>query len=596
MGLALRVQEVGSNLHGDEVRAFRVVRGSISELFDLLLGQSATEATPPFYFLLAWGSAHLGDSLNWIRLPSIVLGTAMVPVVFALGRKAGGVAAGLVAAAIVALSPYAVFYSTEGRAYATMAFLVAVSTLALLTALERNEAGWWFLYGLAVTAAMYTQYTAVFVVGTQAIWALLCFRERFKVLALVHAGILLAYAPWLPSLSEQKGKGLEDFFTGAQLNVRNFFSYPLQMLFGHSSFPLEELPGRAALAVLGLAAAIGVGAWIRSREPHEGVRAGMRSPASLIALLAVATPVGIAAYTLFVGGEIYYPRNLTPSLPALAVLVGVLVASLRPPMIWAVAALVVGAGLITSVRSLDNRYQRPPYAQMVAFIDETARPGDTVISLFPDDDLSPLNLYSKRHYDQPAAEGAAESTAWEPASRGHSVFLFLFDPPGGDRGAPPYGGPGGRYELREQRRYPGLLPFFVGRYSGEARGRLQSRDGEQVIALSGKPPIAVRPSAATGFVEQLSVEAGKLAITGWATDARSQEPADRLIAFSKGRLVAIGEPTKVRPDVAQAHGSAATTSGFRLTATVARSTDPSRIQVFAVAGSAASELQQLEGP
>jgi mannosyltransferase len=178
LALALRLVEVGSNLHGDEVRAYRVVSGSIGTVFDLLVGEHATEVTPPLYFLLAWASAHLGDSLNWIRLPSIVFGTATVPVVYALARRVKDDVAAAVAALLVALSPFAIFYATEGRAYATMAFLVTVSTLALLKALEDGAGRWWIVYAACGCAALYTHYTAVFVIATQALWSLAAFPER----------------------------------------------------------------------------------------------------------------------------------------------------------------------------------------------------------------------------------------------------------------------------------------------------------------------------------------------------------------------------------------------------------------------------------
>ena len=50
------------------------------------------------------------------------------------GPSEGG--PGSAGAAFVALSPFAIFYSTEARPYATMAFLVALSSLALISALE----------------------------------------------------------------------------------------------------------------------------------------------------------------------------------------------------------------------------------------------------------------------------------------------------------------------------------------------------------------------------------------------------------------------------------------------------------------------------
>ena len=55
------------------------------------------------------------------------------------GRARCGRWPGVVAAGIVALAPFAIFYGIENRAYATLTFFSALSTLTLLSALRRNR-------------------------------------------------------------------------------------------------------------------------------------------------------------------------------------------------------------------------------------------------------------------------------------------------------------------------------------------------------------------------------------------------------------------------------------------------------------------------
>ena len=71
----------------------------------------------------------VGDPTVTIRLPSLVCGTAAVPVIFLLGERIRDRATGMVAAALTALSPFAVYFATEARPYATLIFLLATSTL-----------------------------------------------------------------------------------------------------------------------------------------------------------------------------------------------------------------------------------------------------------------------------------------------------------------------------------------------------------------------------------------------------------------------------------------------------------------------------------
>src|SRR5438874_2417330 len=81
-------------------------------------------------------------------------------------------------AALVAIAPFAIFYSTEARAYGTLAFLVAFSTYALLRALESSERRWWVAYGVASCAALYAHYTAIFPLAAQVAWAAFVHRDR----------------------------------------------------------------------------------------------------------------------------------------------------------------------------------------------------------------------------------------------------------------------------------------------------------------------------------------------------------------------------------------------------------------------------------
>src|SRR5207253_1172569 len=79
---------------------------------------------------------------------------------------------GLAGAAIVALNPFLIFYSTEARAYALMLLLGLLSTLALLRALDASPSRWWWaMYAFFSCAALYTHYTVVFVLFAQLAWA-----------------------------------------------------------------------------------------------------------------------------------------------------------------------------------------------------------------------------------------------------------------------------------------------------------------------------------------------------------------------------------------------------------------------------------------
>ena len=165
LALALRLVLVRDSLLGDELIMFGIVHDR--PLGDTLHVIRETEKTPPLHFLLAWAAARLGDPTLTIRLPSLLAGVALVPAVFLLGRETVSRRAGLIAAAIAALQPFAIFYATEARAYALIAFFVVASTLCLLRALDTGRVSWWAAYAVAVLAAAYTHYIAAFALAAQ---------------------------------------------------------------------------------------------------------------------------------------------------------------------------------------------------------------------------------------------------------------------------------------------------------------------------------------------------------------------------------------------------------------------------------------------
>ena len=98
----------------------------------------ATESThPPLFFcgmyaFLGW-VAPLGDDwVNKLRSPSAWFGVAVVVAVYFLNRLAFSRKAGLMGAAFVAVSPFAVYLSQEARHYTLPMLTISLSLLALI--------------------------------------------------------------------------------------------------------------------------------------------------------------------------------------------------------------------------------------------------------------------------------------------------------------------------------------------------------------------------------------------------------------------------------------------------------------------------------
>ena len=113
------------------------------------------------YSYLAAAASFLGDSLLWGRLVSLAAGMATVALTWLAGRRWFSPAAGLLAAAGLALAPAAVQWSGRVRMYALLQFLVLLAVWWLVEGLRRNRAGLRRLAAAAYFAATLTQFVSV---------------------------------------------------------------------------------------------------------------------------------------------------------------------------------------------------------------------------------------------------------------------------------------------------------------------------------------------------------------------------------------------------------------------------------------------------
>jgi len=210
-GLAARLVLLGRQpISRDEAFTAVVARRSWGGMLDVVRHDSA----PPLSYVLDHVATALSSSPSLLRLPSALAGAAAIPVAAALGRRLGGDAAGLGAAAVCAALPSLVIPSRDARMYALAATLVMTFALVLWRALERPDRG--RLAGLAAVtaAALLTHYLdAVAVVATLAAAALVL-RERGawpRVLAGVAAGAV-PLAAWLPLAHAQADHAGQPFW------------------------------------------------------------------------------------------------------------------------------------------------------------------------------------------------------------------------------------------------------------------------------------------------------------------------------------------------------------------------------------------------
>jgi mannosyltransferase len=369
--LALHLSQIHQSLLGDEGFTYQDLAGH--SLWSVITTvHTGGENSPPLFFVLSWLTSKLGDPTVWLRLPSIVLSAATVPVIYALARETVGRAAGLVASALYAVSPFLLFYGVEARPYATMMFFVAISTLAVVKAVATRSLWWWALYTAAAAAAAYSHYTCIFVLAAQGVWSLWAARDRLGQPLGANLAIAVLYLPWLPHV---RGKALAVIGQLEPLNLHNVLDDLVRASTGYPYAYPHQIPTYAGLAVIGLC--LGVGGFFLGRRQRRERGEATRSLWLLVALT-LATPVGLYLYSTL-ATDLWLARGLSASLPAGAVLAGAVLAAPPRPLAVLVTAVTIAVLAIATITALEPRYERGPFRALAAYLDRTARPQDPVI-------------------------------------------------------------------------------------------------------------------------------------------------------------------------------------------------------------------------
>jgi mannosyltransferase len=355
----------------DELVTVSLVRKSFGDMVHAI---PHSEATPYLYYLVAWPWARLfGSGEVGLRSLSALAGAATVVAAYGAGASLVSRRVGLIAAALVAVNPFLIWYSQEARAYALVTLFVSVGLWLFGRALAgegRVLVGWALLSALALA----THYFAVFVVVPEAVWLVARVRDRRRALAAVLVPTLVLLAE-VPLLLAQRGNG-ESAAQSAVL--KRIVGVPKDLVVGFS-FP-GELFGSivaALLVVTGLAL-------LATRTPaRERVRALI--PGTMAAF-AVVAPIVLAG-----GGADYVTaRNAIVAVVPGAVCLGAGYAANRAGVVAASALCVLSLAIGLSV-SLDTKYGRTDWRGLAHAIGPASAPRALVLT--PDIDAALWRIY-----------------------------------------------------------------------------------------------------------------------------------------------------------------------------------------------------------
>jgi mannosyltransferase len=319
----------------DEAVTAALVTAPYSDLFS---GSSMDNGNPPLYLIMAhaWSSLF-GRSEVGLRSLSAILGALAVPLLAGLGRGLLGARAGLIAGALLAISPMALELSNEARTYSLLLFLAVANTSLFVAWCKSRRRATLVLYTLSMALCMYSHYYALTLPLAHGA-ALVATGDRRRLgrpWLLAMACATLMFVPWGPAFVRQLSTPGNLSRSGDGWR-RQFLATPLVFGLGRT-FAWRD-SGTPALVFGSLAVVLCLG------YPALRAAIGLRSRPFVLALLSswLLVPTLGPFLVALCGKPLYMTRYAIVGLPAFLILAAAGLTGLRiVPRVACVATILI---------------------------------------------------------------------------------------------------------------------------------------------------------------------------------------------------------------------------------------------------------------
>ncbi|MBK8901474.1 MAG: glycosyltransferase family 39 protein [Anaerolineaceae bacterium] len=392
------------SLWWDELKTWERTTMPLSVMLTNLVG---IRDQVPFYYWVMRFWTQIGTDAIILRLFSVYMGTASVALLYQIGRRLGGTAAGFLAAFLLAISPLHIWYSQEVRMYALLPALLLLAHLCLLRLLADNRWPLWLAYGLAMTAALYTHYFAFFMVLVHYIFFVL-HRQRLRRQTvgwfITMLFVAAAFAPWVTLVltrTDGYGTAVPDW-----INLIHWTDLPLTLTVFAAGFGLGRGSWLAAICAAALLVGIGRSLPFLRKKDATGEPLSRQTLHTRLLLIWLVLPLAITFLVSLENGllpasgfSIYHDRYLIISLPPFLLLATLGWQRWRQhaALFWPVLLVVT----IISGLSLWQQVGNPAFARSgwpTAFAQIELRDSETAVIIGHKDVLLPVAYYGNGRY------------------------------------------------------------------------------------------------------------------------------------------------------------------------------------------------------
>ncbi len=387
LGAVLRFWGLGAkSVWLDETQSLFYVDRPFGEM---LAAVKAHDAHPPLYYALLhlWMAGTQGAARA--RALSALFSTLTLLVFYDLARRLLARDGALLAALLLAVSAFQIYFAQEARNYALATFLVTLGWWVLVRLLTRERGrGWplWLGLALANAAALYTFYYTAFAIVAQGALLLWHGRDaRRRILVrwaqwqVVPAGLFVLYLPVVLSRATAvqdlaPGVGGGHAAGGVTITAMEFAFGPAKLLWGSVPDWLPAFVGGFLLALLVPTVIVAAAAFVAVKAPTA--RASAR-----LGLCWLFLP-GLCVALLPFKGHQYEAKHLAFAAPALALLAGAgwtATCGWRRIIVGVVLSFLVCGNVCTGLRYLDPCLEKADWRGLVAAMAEEVEEGDAVI-------------------------------------------------------------------------------------------------------------------------------------------------------------------------------------------------------------------------
>lgn len=369
----LRFYRLGyKSLWYDEAWSITLAMKGLSQGYRELAGQ----IYPPLYqLLLRFWVLSFGHTEAAARSLSAILGLASVAAVYWLARRIANHRVALIAALLLAVSPFQIEYSQEARGYSLLLFLTLLSFGSLLRWMEKGSIWSAAVHLLSTALSFYTHpYAFLLPLAQGGIWLMHLWERREQARRLVTSWLiffslpLAAFVPMMPIFYREAAGVSRDFWIPKPSGDDIWMTI--------KTFAGQD---RWALASLGLVTVIGL-ASLLAYEGRERFRAKLYLAWWWLPLLAAFSFSNLAF-------SVYQAKYLIFAAVPLYLIAAEGIAELQPRSLRLIALALI---LAAHVQPLTDYYRRPKMEEwrgLSQFLKERSGRNDLVL------------IYEENEYD-----------------------------------------------------------------------------------------------------------------------------------------------------------------------------------------------------